>query len=121
VTLPAAVPAPHPLEQHNTVILDAAGGAEVVFGPVPDGTRWRVTMLGLKADPGSSAGTPGASLYRGSPAAVNLIDFTPKGGDDLADFADFWISPGDVLTVVWSGGTAGARITARLYGTQVPI
>jgi hypothetical protein len=101
---------------YKSAALDSIAGADgvilVEFPPVDAGTLWLVERITVMCD--SSTPTQ-AVAYAGSPAARNFVDGTSRGNFDTADQASpILIDSNVVLTLQWTGASAGARGTARV-------
>jgi hypothetical protein len=95
-------------------VVDAGGRALVQLGPVPPWRRWSVDRVAVSA----TAGNPEARLYRGEPAAGNLLGGTHTGALDTYDPArPVELFAGQSLTVEWTGGAPGSTATATATGS----
>lgn len=102
-----------PLDEDAHGIVDALGVAVVTIGP----TRrqiWRTTNVAVLCD---STESTEARVYRGSAMPGNYLAGTHSGNGDNAPIS-VSLATGGLLTVVWTGGTPGARATVSLYGTM---
>lgn len=103
----------------KTATADAAGVARVQFaGP---GGSWRTLDVDSIQLAGASAAIPTANLYRGPLDAIGVLlatvndgnsgRFARGGGSDT-------IASGETWSIVWTGCTAGASMSATLSGTE---
>lgn len=99
-----------------SVLFDAGGEAELVFGPAPYGSMWLIQSVTVVTD---SALVTEARVYVGQRADVNLADATGAGNMAISDRAQPILVPGgSVCRIVWTGGAAGDRATAVIqYAT----
>lgn len=102
------------LDESATGVFDAAGRAVVTVGPVRRQT-WMPANIAVFTDSSSSTE---ARVYQGAPAPGSYYAGTYSGNSDNAPAAGLRLTPGAVLTVVWTGGTPGARATVSLSGTM---
>lgn len=104
------------LDRSGTVILGATGAGDVELGPVPPGQVWLISRMTV-AVTGTTNPMPTCSVYDGPPNAASLIDATWTGAQDVSDFGTpHELQPNESLLFRWTGGTPGARATARLIG-----
>jgi hypothetical protein len=104
------------LDEGAATTLSASGAGQVTLGPKRPNIRWRVRNLAVLSD----TGTPAARVYRGNASPPNLLAGTYSGGQDSTEL-DIELFPGQVLTVVWSDGTAGAYASASIYGELLTV
>lgn len=104
------------LDEHASVVLDAAGGGAVTLAPATPRQRWHVTNVAVSGSDTSGADDPQCRVYYGVAAPQNLLAATYSGNGDNAEVG-VTLYPGSVLTVVWAGGVPGAVQTASLVGT----
>jgi hypothetical protein len=121
------------LNENQSVTLDSNGNGKVTFSP--HGTRysgydWRPMNLFVSVQP-----APGNSAIINQASATAYVSYgvqsaTPSdaiGTTILGSSGDTCgmtqtLKPGDWITVVWTGGDAGAIATARVTGqADLPI
>lgn len=102
-----------PLDESASGVFNSSGVATVQIGPVRRQT-WRPENIGVTT---TSTTATEARVYQGS-ASGTFYAGTYSGNRDNAPASGLRLSPGQVLTVVWSGGTPGARATVTLAGTM---
>ena len=88
-------------------VADATGRLELTFSP-RGGGRWRATQVTAEMPTGASALCDVRLNGR-------LISPMVPTGDAAVGEPPIWVSPGDALTVTWTGAPAGAA------GTMVVI
>ena len=99
-------------------VIGAGGSATVRVGPAGVGTRWFPQQVTLATTSGP-ADLSTAIGYLGPVAAPSQVVFTSyKGGGDVQGLAIPMMQPGDLLTVVWSGGKTGDAATLVIIGDQ---
>lgn len=100
-----------------TVTLDAAGAGTVTF---PGPPQWSELVVSAIALAGDSTAMPRADLYLGSPTAGRLLATVNNGrtGAFRATGTADVIGAGESWSVRWTGGTAGAVMTATLAGVE---
>ena len=97
------------------VVADAAGDAELRFGPPPAGHMWLLEAMVVHV-----AGSPGSScsVYVGQARSIDLVAGTTKGDLDTADQdPPIYVPGGSEVLVVWAGAElagVGQTCTARL-------
>jgi hypothetical protein len=101
-----------------SVVLDVNGNGTVTLGPTIPGTTWNVTAQAVLVNNGVATNVPTFLLYNGAVSPGNLLGGSYTGSNDSADFA-VTLTPGQILTGVWSGGDAGMLATLSISGTQV--
>ncbi len=99
-----------PLSESYTAVLDASGNATLRFGPTRRGQTWKPTLLAVSIP--NPTRVPSATVTNGS---VGLGE-TFTGSGDSTDLAGTVVFPGQQITVVWTGGDAGAVATASITG-----
>lgn len=101
------------LDQGGSVVLDANGNGTIRLQPSSNRVFWHVTGVSVRTT--TNVKEPTAQVYLGAPGG-NSLGGTYTGSNDsdqiLAD-----VYPGQFLSVVFSGGDAGATAFAYLYGT----
>jgi hypothetical protein len=102
-----------PLDESASGVFDTVGTAVVQIGPSRRQV-WHTSNVAVVTD---SALSTAARVYRGSVAPGNYLAGTHSGNGDNAPL-EVTLTPGALLTVVWSGGTPGARATVSLYGSM---
>lgn len=126
--VPAARPAQHVYTTVRTApiggngvgqsVVAAGGGATVRIGPAGVGTRWYPQQVTIATTTGA-ADTSTAIGYLGPVAVASQTLFTSQsGGGDVIGLAIPMMQPGDLLTVVWSGGNPGDHATLVIIGDQ---
>jgi hypothetical protein len=100
------------LDESARVTLNASGAGTVTIGPRTPKQKWRVRNLAVS---GTGATTPEARVYFGPAAPGTFVAGTYSGNSDNVP-ADLVLWPGQVLTVAWTGGTAGATCTVSILG-----
>lgn len=103
------------LDVGASVALDATGRGVVVFQTETPRQQWRVQNVAVS---GTSALDVDAKVYFGTEAPGNYVGGTNQGNNDNLP-CDVTMDPSKVLTIVWSGGTPGARQTASLIGSYL--
>jgi hypothetical protein len=99
-------------------VIGAGGGGTVTLGPSGIGCRWYPQQAVLSTTSGPSD-TSTAVGYLGPPGPANPPVFTSyQAGGDTQGLAVPVMQPGDLLTVVWSGGHPGDQCTIRVIGDQ---
>lgn len=107
-------PQPDPiLDVDASVVLDASGRGVVVIQTETPRQLWQVNNVAVS---GTSALDVDAKVYFGSETPKNYVGGTNQGNNDNIP-CNVLMYPNKVLTIVWSGGTPGARQTASLIGT----
>lgn len=101
------------LDESASVVLSASGAGSLTIGPTTPRTRWKITNAAVS---GTSSADTTANLYLGPASPANLIGGTYSGNQDSIGI-DLELFPGQILTAVWTGGTAGARQTLSIYGS----
>jgi len=97
------------------------GSATVRIGPSGLGTRWYPQQCTLSTTTGP-ADTSTAIGYLGPVATPAQVVFTSyAGGGDTQGLAIPMMQPGDLLTVVWSGGHPGDYATLQIIGDQTVL
>lgn len=102
-----------PLDVSATVTLNASGAGTVRLGPRSLLQVWNVTNCAVKVS--SNTLEPVATVYLGNAQPGNQLDATQSGSLDSTNL-DVTLRSGNVITVAWTGGDAGAVATASLYG-----
>lgn len=96
----------------------SGGTATVRIGPAGIGTRWYPQQITLATTTGP-ADTSTAVGYLGPVATSSSVIFTSyAGGGDVIGLAIPMMQPGDLLTVVWSGGHNGDWAQLVITGDQ---
>jgi hypothetical protein len=102
-----------------TAVANAAGTGSVTFsGP---GGSWRVLEVDSIQLSSQSTARPTAVLYRGSAEALGSLLATVRDGNTGAfrrSGRSDTIAAGESWTVVWTGATPGASLTASLSGVE---
>jgi hypothetical protein len=102
-------------------IVSGAGTATVRIGPSGLGTRWYPQQCTLSTSTGPND-TSTAIGYLGPVATPSQVIFTSyQAGGDVQGLAVPVMQPGDLLTVVWSGGHAGDYATLQIIGDQTVL
>jgi hypothetical protein len=101
-----------------TVVLDANGNGTVTIGPTIPGTAWQVSGVGVLVNGGVAVNVPTFTLYNGGPAPGNFLGGSYTGSNDSDTGLAITLTPGQILTGVWSGGDPGASATMSVNGTQ---
>jgi hypothetical protein len=101
-----------PLNTSGTVKLSAAGAGTVTLAPTGL-ENWHVTRVAVTVT--TNVLEPVARVYIGSVAPGNLLAGTYTGSLDSSD-EDQYVSPGQPLLCVWTGGDAGATATLSVFG-----
>lgn len=99
------------------VTLDVAGGGSA-SATVPWGQRWEVSTISTSSTAAATGG-PTFIVYRGGVSPANIIAATYSGAQDVAGGSGELFFAGEVLTVVWAAGVAGAKATAHIVGASV--
>lgn len=105
------------LQQTSTVTLSGTGAGTLVLAPVLVREHWEPTQLSVKVSTQTSEAV--CQAFLGVTSAGLSLGSTGSGstGDTLG-FAGLTLVPGQGITVVWTGGDAGAIATATLVGTR---
>lgn len=102
-----------------SAVFDAAGRAELVFGPAPYGSMWLVQAVTVVTN---AAAATAARVFVGQEHDVNLVDATSAGNMAISDRAQPIMVPGgQKLLIVWTGGAAGERATAVIQYSTAQI
>lgn len=105
-----------PLALPAAMTLDTTGGGTLELGPPPAGEAWLIARLAVTT---GGALVPEVRVYRNSARTENFVDGTSAGDADVSEYATpLRLSGGDVLVLVWTGGTAGARGSVTAQGTR---
>lgn len=99
------------LAQSATVTLDGAGAGAVQLGPARAGEAWRITRMSTR---GTSALEPVLDVRRGSTVGP-VVDSTRRGNQAISE-TDLELFSGEYLSIVYTAGTAGARMQFQLEG-----
>ena len=108
-------------EGTGNAVVSAAGGAVVSVGPVGLNV-WYVTYGAIATTTGA-ADTSTASIVVG-PIAAGLVPGGQSyaGGGDSVGLGNQKLSPGDYVTVTWTGAHPGDTATLTVYGEQdIPV
>jgi hypothetical protein len=105
-------PAPAPLAESYSTVLDANGNGAVTFGPNRQRQRW-VPPLTVAVTTSSAVKVSQAQIWLGS----TNIGGTYTGSQDSDDLPAVTLYQGQMLKVVWTGGDVGAVATASITGT----
>lgn len=101
----------------QSALADAAGVAEVVYGPVANRSYWRVQTLTVSTD---SFLASVAKVYVGAAVDANLVDGSKSGNLAFSDRAEPIVVPGgQTLRIRWTGMTPGARATGLIQYESV--
>lgn len=103
----------------KTATADATGRAAVEF-PGPGGS-WRVLSVEAISLAGNSTTLPTARLYRGPRDSLGVLLATARDGNSgsFGQTGDSdTIAAGESWSVVWTGCTVGASMSAALSGTE---
>lgn len=113
------LPVRSPIAQNAAQTTVAAdGSATVQIGPQGLGTRWFPTQANVATTTGA-ADTSTVALYLGAQTQANLLGGSSyAGGLDTIGINTGPLTPGDLITAVWSGGHAGDTATLTIYGDQ---
>jgi len=100
--------------------ISAGGTGTVTIGPAGLGTIWYPQQAVLSTTTGT-LDTSTATGYLGpftlSPPGASLLFTSYQAGGDVQGFAVPQLVPGDLITVVWSGGHPGDTATLRIVGS----
>lgn len=99
------------LTESVTVTLNGAGAGSVQLGPRRAGEAWRVTRMTTR---GTSTVEPVLDVRRGSTLGP-VVDTTRRGNQAISE-TDLELFAGEYLSIVYAGGTAGARMSFQLEG-----
>ncbi len=92
--------------------IDAAGVADIVFGPPPSDGYWLIERIVVVTN---SAAATEARMFTGDADDANLEDGTSTGNLDIADETQPIVVPGgSEFRIRWTGGTVGARAVGRI-------
>lgn len=98
---------------------DGTGRAEIVLPPVGSGGLLLLQRILVQTD---STGSPTVRMYVGSESPLNMVDGTPSGKLDVAEYTNpLILMAGEQLRIVWSGLSAGARCVARIQAAEAII
>ena len=105
------------MPRRNTGTIGADGTAIVSFGPVPIGTTWELDRISVQASSGGVTVGSEARIYGGG----RLIAGTYSGGLDTAESGGrpSYVNAGELVEVLFSRSTAGARVEVSIEGRQV--
>lgn len=97
----------------QTVVLNGSGNGQVRFAPV--GESWHVTATTVKAS--TSTIDAQAKIYQRQVLDSCIVDNGTYSGSsgDTSD-TDIYLTDGEPMFVVWTGGDAGATATATIQG-----
>lgn len=105
------------LDEANSGTFDALGVAVVRIGPTRVQQYWKPSNVAVSS---TSSSDTEARVYLGAATPSNLLAGSYSGNRDNAPIAQP-LGFGQVLTVVWSGGTPGATATVSVSGQmEVP-
>lgn len=91
---------------------EEAGEATITLGAPPQGYAFEVEIIDIWSD---STQATTASVYLGSAAPQNEVDYSSNAGHDIAyETPAIYVPSGQQLLIVWSGLSAGANCTARI-------
>ena len=100
--------------------ISGAGAGTVTIGPSGLGTIWYPQQAVLSTTTGAldvSTAIGYLGPFTSSPPAQSLLFTSYQAGGDVQGLAVPQLVPGDLITVVWSGGHAGDTATLRIVGT----
>lgn len=107
------------LSQNQAQTIIGAGGRGVVqLGPTGLGTRWYLTQANVQTTTGPNDSST-VALYLGAQVQSNLLGGTSyAGGQDTIGLHVRPLTPGDLITAVWTGGHPGDVASLTFYGDQ---
>lgn len=97
--------------------LDGTGSATVSFQP--NGSNISISRLYVQVS--TSVKQASVTLYKGNIAPSNAIGTIVSGSTGGLASGQIFMSDGQTLYVVWTGGDAGATATVTFSGKQVPF
>jgi hypothetical protein len=98
--------------------VDGNGRAVAQIGPQGLGTRWWVAQANVQTSSGA-LDTSTVAIYLGAQIASNLLGASSyAGGQDTIGVHSRPLTPGDLITAVWSNATPGDIATLTVYGDQ---
>lgn len=104
------MPGTYQLDQNASAVLDHTGAATVRLSPATTRQVWNVTNIAVSG-----------SSVTNIPVAIAALGSTQLGGtysgNSDSDAVSVMVWPGQNITVSWTGGDAGANVTAYVYGT----
>lgn len=105
------------LNLSDAATLDAGGSAHIELGPAPTSEAWSIERLSVTTT--GSAAEPTVRVYRDSVRTDNFVDGTARGSSDVAEYSSpLPIAGGELIILVWAGGTPGARASVVGQGKR---
>lgn len=99
----------------NNGLVAIGGGSTVSVGPSGLGCRWYPQSVSLATKTGA-ADSSTALVYLGAIANGLVVGTSYAAGGDQVGLAVPMMQPGDLLIVVWSGGTVGDWTSMQVIG-----
>lgn len=98
------------------VTLDGTGRGSGSIGPMVYGTKWTITRWTTSGD---GALQPSLKVWRNFEGA-DLLDYTYLGNNNASELPQpgVILMSGEKVLWVWQNGSAGAHMTAIIYGSQ---
>jgi hypothetical protein len=103
------------VELFASAVFGADGTATARTAPVPWGRIYRIASVAVRTSIGLTPRTA-ATVYRNSPLDNNRVDTTLTRGNGSATDVPVELLAGELLVVVWSGGTPGATASFTASG-----
>lgn len=128
-------PSPYPLSEQISVLLDGSGNGKAIISPGQPGAPgcgvgagrnsgllWQLEGVAVQVATNVAEATAECFVSYGiqSNGAGDSQGVTLQGSTGDTCSVTATIRPGDWVTVVWSGGDAGASATMRVFGTVIP-
>jgi hypothetical protein len=102
-------------------VVGAAGTVTLSVGPQGIGASWQPDQAGIATSVGA-LDTATAAVYVGPlPIAPFQVAQSYAAGGDAVGLAGYTLSPGEFVTVVWSGATAGSTAQLKVTGTETVL
>ncbi|HEY1672513.1 MAG TPA: hypothetical protein VGG50_07335 [Streptosporangiaceae bacterium] len=102
----------------GTAKVSSGGTATVSIGPQGLGTVWYPAAANLATTTGAADNSTCIVYLGPAPIAVNQQGQSYSGGGDTIGLSVPSLTPGALLTAVWSGGHAGDTATLNIVGTM---
>lgn len=103
-----------PLVTSASVMLDANGRGILSFGPAVYGSSWDIDRI---VTSGNSNPEAQLTIYRSVVGTNSVLDSTASGNNDV-DETGIHLVAGENVQCLYTGGNAGAVMTATVYGVN---
>jgi hypothetical protein len=130
LTRPAVIPitrftrrvtSPIAVDGQASGVVGAGGAVTLSVGPQGIGASWQPDQAGIATSVGAGD-TATAAVFVG-PAAIAPFQVAQSyaAGGDAIGLAGYTLSPGEFVTVVWTGGTAGSIAQLKVTGSETVL